>query len=266
MYEKVNPSHPDKIADRIAGAIVDLAYSKCMNPKIAVEVLIGHGKCLIIVESSAMRIEIEDITLITDRIVGKGIDIQFVHVPQDVKLAENQEGLVRCGDNGVFKGCPITFEQEELSCIARDIYDLYGSDGKYLINGETLTVCQSNMPEGACNDYCYNYDVIENPLGYWEGGTDVDCGATNRKLGSDLGNAVTGGGIHGKDLSKADVSVNIWLHKLAQETGEEQVASCSIGDKYVNGVPFSEIVDEAKKYIDEMFDGSFEKMAEWGLI
>ena len=28
MTEKVNPSHPDKIADRIAGAIVDLAYTR----------------------------------------------------------------------------------------------------------------------------------------------------------------------------------------------------------------------------------------------
>ena len=28
MIEKVNPSHPDKVADRIAGAIVDLAYTK----------------------------------------------------------------------------------------------------------------------------------------------------------------------------------------------------------------------------------------------
>lgn len=44
MIEKVNPSHPDKIADRIAGAMVDLAYKKQDNPKIAVEVLIGHGK------------------------------------------------------------------------------------------------------------------------------------------------------------------------------------------------------------------------------
>ena len=26
MFEKVNPSHPDKLCDRIAGAIVDLAY------------------------------------------------------------------------------------------------------------------------------------------------------------------------------------------------------------------------------------------------
>ena len=45
MYEKVNPKHPDKIADRIAGAIVDLAYKETKNPRIAVEVLIGHGKC-----------------------------------------------------------------------------------------------------------------------------------------------------------------------------------------------------------------------------
>lgn len=45
MIEKVNPSHPDKIADRIAGAIVDLAYKSEAAPKIAVEVLIGHGKC-----------------------------------------------------------------------------------------------------------------------------------------------------------------------------------------------------------------------------
>ena len=28
MIEKVNPSHPDKIADRIAGAIVDFAYKR----------------------------------------------------------------------------------------------------------------------------------------------------------------------------------------------------------------------------------------------
>ena len=32
MIEKVNPDHPDKIADRIAGAIIDLAYKKQKNP------------------------------------------------------------------------------------------------------------------------------------------------------------------------------------------------------------------------------------------
>lgn len=53
MIEKVNPSHPDKIADRISGAIVDLAYQEETNPKIAVEVLIGHGICHVIIETSA---------------------------------------------------------------------------------------------------------------------------------------------------------------------------------------------------------------------
>ena len=48
MFEKVNPRHPDKVADRIAGALVDLAYKETDNPKIAVEVLIGHGACHII--------------------------------------------------------------------------------------------------------------------------------------------------------------------------------------------------------------------------
>ena len=46
MFEKVNPSHPDKCCDRIAGAIVDLAYQIEENPKIAVEVLLGHGICM----------------------------------------------------------------------------------------------------------------------------------------------------------------------------------------------------------------------------
>ena len=47
MFEKVNPSHPDKVADRIAGAIVDLCYTKNKDPKVACEVLIGHGQASI---------------------------------------------------------------------------------------------------------------------------------------------------------------------------------------------------------------------------
>ena len=63
MFEKVNPCHPDKVADRIAGAIVDLAYTKQDNPKVAVEVLIGHGDCHIIMETSCAfeKKEIESI-------------------------------------------------------------------------------------------------------------------------------------------------------------------------------------------------------------
>ena len=36
MFEKVNPAHPDKVADRIAGALVDLAYALEESPKIKI--------------------------------------------------------------------------------------------------------------------------------------------------------------------------------------------------------------------------------------
>ena len=107
-------------------------------------------------------------------------------------------------------------------------------------------------------------DAIINPLGYWTGGTDVDSGATNRKLGSDMADSVTGGGLHGKDLSKADVSVNIYAFKKAQQTGEIVKLCCAIGDEYIDGKPYSEIVEEAREYIHSC--GGFEKFAEWGLF
>lgn len=62
MYEKVNPQHPDKVADRIAGAIVDLCYKKNDNPKAAVEVLLGHGRCFVIAETKRINLrEMENI-------------------------------------------------------------------------------------------------------------------------------------------------------------------------------------------------------------
>ena len=100
MFEKVNASHPDKLADRIAGAIVDLAYTKDDNPKIAVEVLLGHYKCHIISETS-VKFTNAEISKIVKRIVNTDIpiEIDYVEVPQDVELAKNQEGAIRTGDN-----------------------------------------------------------------------------------------------------------------------------------------------------------------------
>ena len=102
-----------------------------------------------------------------------------------------------------------------------------------------------------------------NPLGDWTGGLDVDTGATNRKLGSDMADSITGGGIHGKDLSKADVSINIYAFYKAQKLNKEINLSCAIGDEIIDGKPYEEIVKEAKAYIDKI--GGFEKLAEWGL-
>ena len=264
MIEKVNPCHPDKVADRIAGAIVDLAYRKNENPKVAVEVLIGHGVCHVIAETSETFTN-EEVDVIVKRIAGN-IELDLVVVPQDIHLSKNQNEKVRCGDNGIFKGVPLTEEENELSKIARFLYRIYNSDGKYILDNKKLIICQSN----AKNDILHNhfngtdYYVITNPLGEWTGGTDVDTGATNRKLGSDMAQSVTGGGLHGKDLSKADVSVIIYAFKKAQETGQVVSLCCAIGDDTIDDKPYSEIVEEAREYINKF--GGFEKFAEWGLF
>ena len=125
MYEKVNPSHPDKVADRIAGALVDYAYTQEKNPRIAVEVLIGHGVCNIIAETSA-HIPSNFVEKTVHRIAGDNILSNYVEVPQDPHLSDNQRDGFRCGDNGIFKGVPVTDEQFALSEIARDLYEEYG--------------------------------------------------------------------------------------------------------------------------------------------
>ena len=304
MFEKVNPQHPDKVADRIAGAIVDLAYAKSENPKVAAEVLLGHGLCSLQIETSE-RLTAEELEAIVHRIAGEEVEVRALIVPQDVHLADNQAGAVRCGDNGIFRGCAPTHEQKLLTAIATSIYDRYPTDGKYLIGmrPETyfdamckpyqemepaFTICQSNVKEEEFLEFWdeeidpillhddsqhyedadyvdyWNARLIFNPLGPWTGGTDVDCGATNRKLGSDMGDGVTGGGLHGKDLSKADVSVNIWCYLESIRTGREVTACCSIGDETVCGIPYRDIVEQARLYIHTL--GGFERFAEWGLI
>lgn len=263
MIEKVNPSHPDKIADRIAGAIVDIAYEAQPDPKIAVEVLIGHGKCHIIIETSVDFTELNFAAIheSVHRIAGD-VEVDLSIVPQDDHLAKNQRHGFRCGDNGIFKGMPLTEEQKALSGIAHAIFGRYGSDGKYILDGKRLIICQSNAKS---EDLAMVYSSAEiNPLGDWSGGTDVDTGATNRKLGSDMADSVTGGGLHGKDLSKADVSVNIYAFLKAQETGEPVELCCAIGDDTIDGIPYSEIVQRAKDYIRSA--GGFERFAEWGLF
>ena len=260
MFEKVNPSHPDKIADRIAGAIVDLAYKENENPRVAVEVLLGHGKCHIIIETS-VSLDINDISKAVHRIAGD-VKLDCVIAPQDIHLANNQKDKIRCGDNGIFKGVPLTEEQKKLSKIARDIYARYPYDGKYILDGERLIICQSNVKKEELKKLYPEAEI--NPIGDWTGGSDVDSGATNRKLGSDMADSVTGGGLSDKDCSKADVSVNIYAWLKAQKENRVIKLSCAIGDEYIDGKPYSEIVKIAKDFIDSL--GGFEKFSEWGLF
>ena len=97
MFEKVNPRHPDKVADRIAGALVDLAYRAEANPRIAVEVLIGHGVCHIIAETS-VKLSPDDVTAAVHRIDRKYVysyftveDVRHIHVGDKMKFISHDK-------------------------------------------------------------------------------------------------------------------------------------------------------------------------------
>lgn len=271
ITEKVSPMHPDKIADRIAGALVDYCYTKEENPKCAFEVLIGHSSCFITGETS-VSIPKEYVKETAERICNEKIDkFEYVEVPQDVELAKNQSKDIRCGDNGVFAGFPMPEVNARAYAICKYLYAKYPTDGKIVLNDDTkdLTICWSNAKNDDIKKQIPEATLI-NPLGEWTGGINVDTGVTGRKLASDfygIEYPLGGGTIHGKDLSKADTSVNIYCFIKAQETGKEQKAICSIGDKQVNIngelVDFSKIVEVAREYVKKL--GGFEKLAEWGL-
>ena len=318
MFEKVNAGHPDKMADRLAGAVVDLVYERAggltkANPRVACEVMAGHGRVDVQIETSLGRLDLanaelaharpsesehsdgsrsiatltaDDIDPLIRRLFGERVEGNVLIAPQDAHLSDNQTHGLRCGDNGIFRGCPPTEEQRVLTAIAATIYGTIPYDGKYIIQQRDgqwdVTVCQSHLSREQEPELrqmlkeAYNvHQPIVNPLGPWTGGIDVDCGCTNRKLGSDMGDGVTGGGLMGKDLSKADVSVNIVCYLKAVASGQVVTAICSIGDEsvtftYADGRSeterFADIVEQARLYILTDCGGSFERFAEWGLI
>lgn len=271
ISEKVSPMHPDKVADRIAGALVDCCYKQQDNPKCAFEVLIGHGHCFITGETS-VHIPDTIVAAAVTRISKESFaEIRYIEVPQDKNLSENQKEL-RCGDNGVFAGFPMPDVHLKSLSICKALYDEYPYDGKIVVNDDTneVTVCWSNTTNEQVKEIIPTATSV-NPIGPWTGGTNVDTGITGRKLASDfygIEYPLGGGTMHGKDLSKADCSVNIYCYVRAQVENKEQKAICSIGDEFVNvngkKVPFNDIVVVAREYIRQL--GGFEKLAEWGLL
>ncbi len=84
----------------------------------------------LIIENS-VEITQQEVEAIVNRITGRGdLKVSLLKVSQDPILVHNQDGEMRCGDNGIFKGIPLTDEEKELSKIAHDIYASYPSDGK----------------------------------------------------------------------------------------------------------------------------------------
>jgi S-adenosylmethionine synthetase len=220
MFEKVNPCHPDKVADRIAGALVDAAYRKEENPRIAVEVLIGHGVCHIIAESS-VHIPQDEVDAIVKRI-GGNLHTDYVEVRRSDTLPI-PGCRIRCGDNGIFKGLrsrrSSKFLRDRKKCVSHlsigwEVHHRRGKADSLQANAST-EVCKKCIPPPSQSPgrMVRRHDVTP---------------AYQRKLGS-VCRFGTGGGLHGKDISKADVSVNIYAWLEAQGNGKAGQLVCASG-------------------------------------
>ena len=89
MFEKVNPGHPDKMADRLSGAIVDLVYERAggltkANPRVACEVMAGHGRVDVQIETSLGRMDLraDDIDPLIRRLFGERVEGNVLIAPQ----------------------------------------------------------------------------------------------------------------------------------------------------------------------------------------
>ena len=97
MFEKVNPGHPDKMADRLAGAVVDLVYERAggltkANPRVACEVMAGHGRVDVQIETSLGRLDLraDDLDPLIHRLFGERVEGNVLIAPQDPHLSDNQ--------------------------------------------------------------------------------------------------------------------------------------------------------------------------------
>lgn len=63
--------------------------------------------------------------------------------------------------------------------------------------------------------------------------------------------------------TERDVFVNIYAFFKAQKTNTPVSLCCTIGDEFINGKSYNEIVEIAKKFI--LSFGGFEAFVEWGL-
>ncbi len=192
------------------------------------------------------------------------MEIKYLQVSQDINLAENQK-TIKAGDNWIFKWIPTNNEVKRLSQIARDIYKKFPDDWKYILDNNRLIICQSNATNEEIEKFIWKeFNLTINPLWFWTWWINVDTWATNRKLWSDMWEAVTGWWLHWKDLSKADVSINIYTYLKAQEENKEINICCAIWDNKIDWKDYEEIVEIAREYIRQI--GWFEKFAEWWLI
>lgn len=244
--EFVSPMHPDKICDRISGAILDEALKQDQKSRVAVETMGGHGVITLTGEMTT-KADIDIWETINDKVYPlEGTALSTNIVTQSPEIAQGVD-TGGAGDQGIMVGYAcrdtdnlMTLEYELARDLCRTLYKEYPTDGKTQITIDesklkTVLVSWSGVSDAqianVINKWLENkqdmiemstQDILINPAGDWnQSGFDADAGVTGRKIVVDAYGPrvpVGGGAFSGKDPTKVDLSAALMARKIAVET------------------------------------------------
>lgn len=242
--EFVSPMHPDKICDRISSAILDACLKQDPNSRVAVEVLGGHKKIVVMGEITTKAV-VNFKKIVDYEINDKDFEIIINIANQSPAIAQGVD-IGGAGDQGIMIGyaCKDTnnlmpLEYELARSLCQFIFDRHPYDGKTQItiddnnNITDIVVSFQNISKSdlyartiewlriQAIDSINNSNLWINESGDWAlGGFDSDTGLTGRKIVIDAYGprvAIGGGAFSGKDPTKVDLSGALMARKIAVE-------------------------------------------------
>ncbi len=247
--ESVSPGHPDKIADQISDAILDVHLAEDPLARVAVDIAGGHGKLFVTGEVTSRATGV-DIPAIVQRLAG-GVELIENIARQSPEIAQGVD-TGGAGDQGIVVGYATSETPELLPLevvlsrkLNQRLYEKWPYDGKTQITLDErsgiagVVASFQHAPalelRSIINQWLEQYDTVDhvtvhaNPAGDWGiGGFDADAGLTGRKLAVDNYGPripVGGGAFSGKDPSKVDRSAAYAARQVAIHYLHERQAS-----------------------------------------
>lgn len=302
--ESVSPKHPDKMCDQVSDAILDAILEQDRNSRVAVEVLGGHNKLVIMGEITSKANV--DYKKIAKRITS--IDDITINIVQQSPCIAHGVDAGGAGDQGIMVGyacsdtesmIPVEVDLSRRLC--RYLYEMFPYDGKTQVTVEGKTIVDlvasfqnvSNTElQNAVNDWIDSELILFsgithiNPSGFWGiGGFDADTGLTGRKIVVDAYGpfiSVGGGAFSGKDPTKVDrsgayMSRRIAVDYLHKRKAREVYCYLSYAIGYEHPTMADVIVDGRREKVNgynltpegiinelSLRDVKYEETAKWG--